>query len=226
MKLSENWSIVYDKKTGVVSENSKFYEGCNLNYSFRLLPNMERRVEVAGGKERFESSLDEFFGFNKQPAVQCLKEGDRATMKAGEDRRDFEGFNNETDMETPYCYCYIGRRDKTCQIVRSGEKYMYGADGRGALCGNEDSGAMSSLYVVNALGLFPCFGQNRVILGSPSVQGAELSLANGNRLTVTAEGFDENRFVPERIFFNGKELEEPFITVTELMQGGEIRFLF
>lgn len=224
-RLSENWITVYDKSTGAVDDNGKFYEGCNLNYSFRLLPDMAKRVEVAGGKERFEKQLDEFFGFDKEPAVQCLNTAHKSLMLQGEARRGFEGFNNETDMETPYNYCYIGRYDKACDIVRSGEKYMYGSDGRGALCGNEDSGAMSSLYVVNALGLFPCFGQDSVILGSPAMSGAEITLSNSNTLRISVDGFDENGFVPKEIYFNGDKLSEPFITVKQLMNGGEVKFI-
>ncbi len=223
--LSHNWTVAYSKRTGMVTRSGKFYEGCNLNYSFRLLPDMEKRIALAGGREKFETALDKFFGFDKGAAVQCLNPSDILTLRKGEARRGFEGFNNETDMETPYCYAYIGRYDKLCEIVRSGERYLYGKSGKGALCGNEDSGALSSLYVVNALGLFPVFGQDKIILGSPAVKKAEISLSSGKKLTVTADGFDENRFVYSEIYFNGKKLKTPFITVRELMQGGEIKFI-
>ncbi len=222
-RLRERWACVYSKRTGMVKKSGKFYEGCNLNYSFRLLPDMEKRIALAGGKDSFEKALDKFFGFNKPPAVQCINPRDVLTMRKGEARRGFEGFNNETDMEAPYCYSYIGRHDKACKIVRSGEKYLYGGKGRGALCGNEDSGAMSSLYVVNALGVFPVFGQDKIILGSPVVRKAEITLSNGNTLTVTSESFDKTP-VPDEIYFNGNRLSTPFITVTELMQGGELKF--
>lgn len=225
LKLSEAWISVYDKETGSLYKNGKFYEGCNLNYSFRLLPDMKKRVEIAGGAEKLEKTLDDFFGFNSEPAVQCDKRRYVLIQRKGEARHGFEGFNNETDMETPYNYSFIGKHEKACQIVRSGEKYVYGMDGRGALCGNNDSGALTSLYVVNALGIFPCFGQNRIILGSPAMKGAVLNLSNGNTLKITVENFDENKFSPKQIFFNGKELEEPFITVKELMAGGEIKFI-
>ncbi len=224
-QLSKNWAVVYSKRTGMVTRSGKFYEGCNLNYSFRLLPDMAERIALAGGDKNFEDALDKFFGFDKNAAVQCLNPGDILTMRKGEARRGFEGFNNETDMETPYCYAYIGRYDKVCEIVRSGEKYLYGKSGRGALCGNEDSGALSSLYVVNSLGVFPVFGQDKIILGSPAMKKADISLSNGKRLTVTVENFDEDKFVPDKIYFNGERLETPFITVRDLMQGGEIRFI-
>ncbi len=224
-KLSDSWKNFYSTETGVLREDGDFYEGCNLNYSFRLLPDMDLRIEIAGGKEKFERSLDEFFGFDKSPAKQCLDLSDTETLKAGLERRGFEGFNNETDMETPYCYAYIGRADKACQIVRSGERYMYALNGRGAYAGNEDSGAMSSLYIFNTLGIFPCFGQDKIILGSPAIPKATITLSNGNKLSIVAENFSKDEFVPKAIEFNGVELTEPFITVKQLMLGGEIKFI-
>lgn len=224
-KFSDAWQSAYDKKTGILYENGKFYEGCNLNYTFRLLPDMQKRVEIAGGRGKFEQSLDSFFGFDKEPAVQILNRLDAVTYKNGADRRGFEGFNNETDMETPYCYSFIGRSDKANMIVRSGERSMYGESGKGALCGNEDSGALSSLFVCNALGIFPCFGQDRVIIGHPLYKNAKITLANGNKLEIICDCHDSEKNAVEKITFNGRELTEPFITVTELMGGGKLAML-
>lgn len=221
---AEAWTMLYDKDTGVLSEDGSFYEGCNLNYSFRLLPDMDGRILIAGGAEKFEKSLDDFFGMTKPPVKQCTDPSDRMTMAIGQARRGFEGFNNETDMETPYNYCYIGKREKTCRIIRSGEKYMFGT-GKGALPGNEDSGALSSLYVVNALGIFPVMGQDRIILGSPALSGADIALANGNTLRISVENFADENITPKKIIWRGAELEAPFITVTDLMAGGELRFV-
>ncbi len=224
-ELSKSWVSLYDPKSGVLSNSGSFYEGCNLNYSFRLLPDMEGRIELAGGAERFEKLLDEFFGFDKPAAKQCVDPDDKKTLAEGEARRGFEGFNNETDMETPYNYCYIGKSEKACRIVRSGEKYIFGT-GRGALCGNEDSGALSSLYVVNALGIFPVMGQDKIVLGSPAVEKAEIVLANQNTLIINTENFGEHSVTPREILWRGQRLEKPFISVKDLMCGGELCFKF
>ncbi len=223
-RLEKAWTALYDEHTGLLTEDGRYYEGCNANYSFRLLPDMDKRIALAGGPERFEALLDDFFGFTKAPVKQCLDPADRATLAEGVARRGFEGFNNETDMETPYNYCYIGRMDKTCRIVRSGEKYMFGT-GRGALPGNEDSGALSSLYVVNALGIFPVMGQNKIILGSPAVKGAEIRLANDRILTIKVDDFSDDNITPQKIVWRGSTLDTPFITVTDLMDGGELQFI-
>lgn len=223
--LAQNWKKVYNPETGMLVEDGKFYEGCNLNYSFRLLPDMEARIALCGGKEAFERALDAFFGYGMEPAKQCLVASDVETLRAGQARRGFEGFNNETDMETPYAYCYIGRADKTIEIIRGGEEYMYGT-GKGAMCGNDDSGGLSSTYVANALGVFPVTGQDLLIVSAPSVRSATLHLRNGKTLAIATSGDMKKNAVPKAVYFGGKKMETPFMTVTEFMQGGELKFEF
>ena len=81
------------------------------------------------------------------------------------------------------------------------------------------------MYVVNALGVFSCFGQNRIILGSPALKSAKITLLNGNTVKITTENFNEEKFIPKKILFNKKELSEPFITVKDFMAGCEIEFI-
>lgn len=58
--LSRHWVNAFDKKTGLLSDRSWYYEGNKWNYSFRLLRNMQHRIELAGGKEKFVELLDSF----------------------------------------------------------------------------------------------------------------------------------------------------------------------
>jgi len=61
--LSANWKNAYDPNTGLLGD-SEYYEGDRWNYSFRLLHDMEGRIAVSGGDEKFVTSLDHFFGFS------------------------------------------------------------------------------------------------------------------------------------------------------------------
>ena len=135
----------------------------------------------------------------------------------------FEGFNNESDTEAPFSYVYADRHDRVCEIIRAGMKYMF-TTGRGGLPGNNDSGALSSYYVLNAIGLFPVAGQDLFIIGSPVVRGAEVALSSGNTLTIKVNGnSDENIYVKSAVF-NGRELDSFRIKASELMGGGVLEF--
>jgi predicted alpha-1,2-mannosidase len=223
--FSTAWKNVFDKNTSLCVESGTYYEGSNKNYSFRFLPHMSERVNL---NDNFVDVLDSFFGYGGKDAVQLkgkiYTEKQERIERAGESLKVFEGFNNETDMETPYAYLFAGRFDRTAEIVRAGLKYMY-STGRGGLCGNDDSGGMSSSYVSGALGLFPVSGQPIVLLGSPCVDKAEILLNNGKKLNVIAENNSDKNIYPVKVYFNDKERKERFISVDELMDGGTVKFI-
>jgi len=197
--LRGKWVAAYDRETGLLSDKSRFYEGNHWNYSFRLMHDMPTRLEIAGGKARYAELLDEFFGFTgENPA--------------------FEGFNNETDMETPYAYHYAERQDRVCEVVRAGLDYMF-TDGRGGIPGNNDSGGLSSLYMWNMSGVFPVSGQDLMLVGSPRLKKTVFHLANGNTFTVKSVG---NGIYTQRATLNGRNLENFEFSASEMMNGGEL----
>ena len=205
--LSNHWIHAFDQETGLLFAASDYYEGNHWNYSFRPLRNMDERIALAGGADRFESLLDRFFGFS-----------------APEDTSGrFEGFNNETDMETPWAYAYIGRHDKLTQILQAADRYMFrtkeGSTGTGGIPGNNDSGGLSACYIWNCLGLFPVSGQNLILINCPKFAKTTLRLANGRTLVIRRNGAYGT---PIQAFFNGKLCTCLRFTPAEMMEGGEL----
>lgn len=205
--LSGNWKNAFDAETGLLYADSDYYEGNHWNYSFRPLRSMDERIALAGGAKRFEELLDRFFGFIDPEDVSGR----------------FEGFNNETDMETPWAYAYIGRHDKLIQILRAADRYMFrtkeGSTGIGGIPGNNDSGGLSACYLWNCLGVFPVSGQNLVLIGCPKFARTALRLANGKTLVIRREGAYTSPISAE---FNGNPCESLRFTASEMMEGGEL----
>ena len=205
--LSRHWKNAFDPATGLLRQDSDYYEGNHWNYSFRPMHDMAGRIALAGGMEAFEALLDRFFGFTDPEDVSGR----------------FEGFNNETDMETPYAYCYIGRQDKLAQILRAADRYMFrtaaGSTGSGGIPGNNDSGGTSSCYVWNCLGLFPVSGQDRMFIGMPKFACVMLALANGKTLVIRREGTGE---YPVSASLNGAECPGLMLAASRMMEGGEL----
>ena len=208
-KLAENVKNAFDPETGLLLEDSVYYEGTHYNYSFRPLHNMEKRIDLCG-KEKFEQYLDRFFGFT-----------DPCDLSAR-----FEGFNNDSDMEAPYAYAYIGRQDKICQIIDAADKYMYrqydGGTGRGGLPGNNDAGGMTSCYIWNTLGIFPVSGQDLMFIVRPKFEKATLHLSYGKMLEIKRIG--DGKY-PVSARFNGVRLDGLSISASDLMQGGELEIM-
>lgn len=203
--LIGDWKCVF-AEDGLLGNQSKYYEGNRWNYSFRLTPYVQERIELAGGKEKIEKKLDAFFAFNDE----------------NERRSRFEGFNNETDMETPYFYHYVGKKEKLQRILDECINVCF-KDGRDGLPGNEDSGGLSSCYIWNFLGLFPVTGQDIMMLGFPRAKESVIHFYNGNNLTVKLCG---NSNSLTKVLFNGKKIDEYFLKVNDVLKGGVLEFIY
>ena len=221
--FGELWKTAYDPATGLLKNDTGYYEGTLYNYSFRQMADMESRMALAGGRERFAALLDKFFGYGAPETVQPTDPHNYAPVEAGMELGRFEGFNNESDTEAPYSYIYAGRHDRTCEVVRAGMKYMF-TTGRGGIPGNNDTGALSSYYVFAALGLFPVAGQDLFLLGSPFVKKATVTLWNSNTLTVTADRADDEHIYVKKAAFNGRQLPDFRISARALLAGGALTF--
>lgn len=213
----------YSPETGLLRSDSDYYEGSLWNYSFRQMADMDRRIGIAGGRDKFVALMDKFFGYGAKDTVQPTDPFNYEPVKKGLALGRFEGFNNESDTEAPFSYIYAGRHDRTCEIIRSGMKCMF-TTGRGGLPGNNDSGALSSYYVMMALGLFPVAGQNLFLIGSPFVDRAKITLSSGRILEIEVKGNSPENIYVEKVSFGGKELTGYRIEATELMRGGKLEF--
>ena len=202
-KVAALWVNAFDEKTGLLKDGERFYEGTKWNYSFRLVHDMPARMALAGGPAAFAALADRFFGFvHPEDEAACC----------------FEGFNNETDMESPYVYHFAGRHDRLSEVIDGALTYMF-TSGRGGVPGNNDSGGLCSCYLWNALGLFPVSGQNLMVMGSPRVREARLSLANGHTFSIRKQG--SGIYVKEA-FLDGRRLDELAISARAMMAGGEL----
>lgn len=202
---ADKWIKAFDISTGLLRSDSDYYEGNLWNYSFRPMQDMEARIKLCGTRDKFIEYLDRFFGYTNQE--------DKSAR--------FEGFNNETDMESPYAYHFAGQRDKLCEVIDAGHKYMFrtsnGTTGSGGMPGNNDSGGLTSCYIWNAIGIFPVSGQNKMIIGSPKFDNVEMTLANGNKFCIKSYG---KGIYSNKAVFNDKDIDNFELTVTDMIQGG------
>ena len=211
------YSSLFDTN-GILSEKSAYYEGDRYTYSFRASPITEERISVLGGKEKFASALDDFFGFTGESVKQITHVG--ADSEIDEKRyHRFQGFNNECDMECPYSYILAGRHDRFSEINRELIYRSFGL-GSGALPGNNDSGGLTSLFVFAAIGLFPIAGGGDFLIGSPCINGGKISLSTGKILELRIIRESEDAYDGYRAVFCGKEVADFKISKEKLLGGG------
>lgn len=139
--------------------NNHYTEANCWQYSTYVPHNVYGWIEALGGNEQAEALLDSLF---------------YTTAKtSGRDQADITGLigmyahGNEPSHHAAFLYTYLGRPEKTQQLVDRicSELYGTGPDG---LCGNEDCGQMSAWYVMAAMGFYPvCPGLGEYVTVQP-----------------------------------------------------------
>lgn len=192
----ENFTCSYDyPDRSMPWWDAPFYEGNSLQYSTFVPGDIPGLIEKIGGPDRFVAWLDRLF--------------DSGNYSAG----------NEPDILAPYLYIHAGRPDRTADRVRSILAHSFLPDRHG-LPGNDDAGAMSSWYVLSAIGLYPNAGQPFYYLGSPIFEESRIELGPGRSFIIRAPGSsDRNRYV-RSARLNGQALNRAWLKHDEVIRGG------
>ncbi|HKI87690.1 MAG TPA: glycoside hydrolase domain-containing protein, partial [Draconibacterium sp.] len=93
----------------------------------------------------------------------------------------------------------------------------------GGYPGNEDSGAMSSWYCWNSMGIFPIAGQDIFLIGSPTFQKVSFAV-RGNTFEIITKNNSLNNIYIQSATLNGKPYNKPYLHFEDLEKGGQIVF--
>lgn len=193
-----------------------FTEGNSWQYSFFVPHDVNRLIELHGGKRNFAKKLDELFTTEQK--------------LAGNEQPDITGLigqyahGNEPSHHIAYLYNYAGEPWKTQFYVRKilDEFYKPAPDG---LIGNEDCGQMSAWYVLSAAGFYPVApGIARYDLGTPIFREVKFNLENGKIFTVRAPNVSDKNIYVKSVKLNGKPHAKTFISHGEMMNGAVLDF--
>jgi predicted alpha-1,2-mannosidase len=198
---------------------SGFTEGNAWQYSWYQPQDEQGLIDLMGGPGKLIARLDEMFDQKVDPATYANVE-------------DISGMigqyihGNEPSHHLPYLYSYAGAPLKTQarlkQIVDS--QYKPTPDG---LVGNDDLGQMSAWLIFTSLGFYPVApASNQYVLGRPFVDRAVLHLPNGKVLTINSTNLSDDHGFVKDVLLNGKSLDRTYVTHEELMNGGDLRFIF
>ena len=175
------------------------YEDSSWTYSFFVPHDVKALVGAMGGRETFVRRLDHLFATPKRYYV-----------------------GNEPSFLLPYFYIWAGRHDKTAERLHATLVTEFN-DSRSGLPGNDDSGAMSTWYLLAAIGLFPNAGSDVWLIGSPSVEKTTLAVGNGKTFTIEAPGATGKAIYVRKATLNGKKLDRAWLRHADLTKGGVLR---
>ncbi|MGV8090585.1 MAG: GH92 family glycosyl hydrolase [Mangrovibacterium sp.] len=197
------------------------YEGNLWHYRWFVLHDVNGLAELAGGKEKLSDDLEYFF------------------------EHDFYMHLNEPDIHAPFLFDLLGkpyltqkwaRTYTTKEVVQLYHNHglfekpvvsrIYRADPKGYIeTMDDDAGAMSSWFVMSAMGLFPLDPVEPVyLIGSPIFPELTLHLNNGKDFKIIANNVSEDNFYIRSAKLNGQEFNQPWIGYKTIMEGGTLEF--
>ncbi len=174
-----------------------FYEADAWTYSFFMPHDVDKLVELNGGKEAFAKKLD--YGF-KNGLLELA---------------------NEPSFLATRLFNHVGRMDLTCYWV---SYVMDNLFGEYSMPGNDDSGAMSSWWLFSAMGFFPNAGQNIYYLNSPIFREITIQRPEGN-IVISAPNRTDKTIYIQSVKVNGKECSNGIMSYDDLKNGAKIDYI-
>lgn len=188
-----------------------FCEGSARHWRWGTTQDPDALVSLFGSKTYFVQELNTFMR-DAAPVLGAISPG--------------SGFwiGNQHDLHTPYLFNHADRADLTQKWVRWTLRSRFGVSPDG-LDGNDDGGTLSAWYVFSAAGFYPIAGSDRYWIGSPCVNDARFTLKNNKVLHVHVQNQGKDNIYVASVSLNGKPLDAPFLTHSQIADGGELTFV-
>lgn len=238
-KLAQNYRNVYNSEIGFMAPKSAdgkwvadfdpklsggqggrdyFTEVDSWIYTFNVQHDTAGLIRLMGGRDAFNAKLDRLFveqyGTWK---FNFLGQFPDATGLIG-----LYAQGNEPSFHIPYLYDFSGQPWKTQQRVRQLMDVWYG-DGPLGIPGDEDGGAMSSWFVLSAIGFYPvCPGSPVYEIGSPIFEKSIIRLKNGKSFTILANRVSPRNKYIQSAQLNGKPLNTAWFRHSDIANGATL----
>jgi putative alpha-1,2-mannosidase len=195
-------------------------EGTGWQYLW-LVPEDVAGLRDALGADVMTQRLDEFFDTAGQSEVAPV-------VPLAQTQASFFGVYyagnqytpaNETDLQAPWLYDWLGQPAKTAQIVHA-ESQVFSTSPYG-LPGNDDAGTMSAAYVLSALGLYQAQpGVDAWELTTPLFSSVVINgLGRRSALTISAPGAGPTGEYVASATIGGRRLDRAWLTTAEVTSG-------
>ena len=198
-------------------EHSEFVEGNSWQWMWFVPHDIDGYIQLMGGQQDFSIKLDELFTAD-------------STIAGENTSADITGLigqyahGNEPSHHVTHFYNYVGQPQKTQARVDEVLQTFYTPTPEGII-GNEDCGAMSAWYVLNALGFYQvCPGKPIYSLGRPLIDEAIIYLENEKTFKIIVGNNSlDNKYIGE-VRLNEEALKRPFFEHSAIEAGGVLKF--
>ncbi|MFI5758495.1 GH92 family glycosyl hydrolase [Streptomyces sp. NPDC051569] len=224
MTRAQNWQNVFDDQTrqirprerngfdrnfNLAERGDQFDQATGIQYGWLVPQNVGTLIEKRGGTDA------------------AMKDLDAHTQKLDEGVYNVGGayLSNQPSFSMPYVYNWLGRPDKTADVLRRAVGEMYGTTPTG-LPGNDDLGSLSSWYVWANLGIYPSvYGTANLVIGTPMFEHIKVKSAGGDRvITIKADGVAGKKKYVKSLKVDRKETTRSWVGEDFARKGGTLDF--
>jgi predicted alpha-1,2-mannosidase len=214
-----NWIDIDPRWDGGMGGRDYYDENNGWTYLWQVQHDLNGLAELMGGKKAFEQQLDRLF----------LEPLGRSKYENWAKFPDFSGIvgqfsmGNEPSFHIPYLYNLTDSPWKTQKKIRMLLDAWF-PDNIFGIPGDEDGGGMSAFVVFSSMGFYPLTpGIPEYTIGSPVFEKVTIALPSGKKFIIEAKGSGERNKYIQKAWLNGKELDKPWFTHDDLMNGGILR---
>ena len=216
------WVEPFDPQlSGGVGSRSYYAENNAWTWNFSVQQDIPDLINLLGGNDSFVKRVDALF--NEPTRISKWQ-----FMGQFPDATGLNGMfvtGNEPSFHIPYLYNYAGQPWKTQRRIRE-IMDMWFDDRPLGIPGDEDGGGLCSWYVFSAMGFYPVTpGSGEYAIGSPFFKSIKIQLPNGESFTVLAKDCSKKNKYIQSATLNGEELNRPFISHSDIANGGELQLV-
>ncbi|NII26842.1 glycoside hydrolase family 92 protein [Pseudoflavitalea sp. X16] len=213
-----NWINIDLKFDGGPGGRDYYDENNGWTYLWQVQQDVPGLIELMGGKQTFEDRLDQLYreGLGRGKHEFWSKFPD-ATGLVGQ-----YSMGNEPGFHIPYLYNFTASPWKTQKTTRFLLDVWF-KDNIFGIPGDEDGGGMTAFVVFSSMGFYPVTpGLPVYTIGSPVFSKVTIDLQHGKQFRLTANHCSVvNKYI-QSARMNGKELNTPWFTHEQLMNGGHL----
>lgn len=213
------WKKIFNPYSLINEKGIRDYtEGNAWQWTWHVQHDAAELISLFGSKQNFTTKLDSLF-FTQTDNLPGSSKTPDVTGLVG-----LYAQGNEPSHHVAYLYNYVGRPDRTADIIRIifDKYYLPKRDG---LCGNDDCGQMSAWYIFSGMGFYPLNPiSGKYVIGAPQFKTITLSLPNGKKFKIKAKNISVTNKYVKSLRLNGVKINPQTISYKNILDGGSLEY--
>ncbi|HTN22293.1 MAG TPA: GH92 family glycosyl hydrolase [Pelobium sp.] len=231
-----NYKNVFNAKTGFMqgrdakgnfSKNfdpkewgGPFTEGSAWHWDWSVFHDVNGLIGLMGGNKNFNAKLDSVFTSDNDFKVGTYGGLIHEMTEMAMANMGQYAHGNQPIQHMVYLYNYSEEPWKAQFHAREVMRKLYNSTENG-YPGDEDQGQTSSWYVLSAMGFYSvCPGTDQYVMGSPLFKKTTITLENGKKFIINADGNSKGNVYINSGTLNGRPFNKNYLKYADITDGG------